>query len=69
MRIRAAEMYVDRGDLRRIARHLEVAPQAVAFWVTDVAEALPQAPGPEEVKEAEIVKSGHGSSDRSCEGQ
>ena len=54
MRKRAMEMYVDGGNLRRIARHLKVAPQTVAYWVTDVAEALPNAPIPEEVKEAEM---------------
>ena len=54
MRKQAVEMYVDGGNLRRIARHLKVAPQTVAFWVTDVAETLPNAPMPEEVKEAEM---------------
>lgn len=54
MRKRAAEMYVDGGNIRRIARHLQVAPQTVAFWVTDLAEALPNAPMPEEVQEAEM---------------
>src|SRR5215216_5751733 len=44
MRKRAIEMYVDGGNLRRIARHLKVAPQTVAYWVTDMAEALPNAP-------------------------
>lgn len=51
---RAMEMYVDGGNLRRIARHLKVAPQTVAYWVTKVAEALPNAPIPNEVKEAEM---------------
>jgi len=54
MRKRALEMYVDGGNLRRIARHLKVAPQTVAYWVTDVAKALPDAPLPNEVKEAEM---------------
>ena len=53
-RKKAAEMYVDGGNLRRIARHLKIAPRTVALWVTDVAEALPNAPMPDEVKEAEI---------------
>ena len=48
------EMYVDGGNLRRIARHLKVAPQTVAYWVTEVAKALPNAPVPYEVKEAEM---------------
>ena len=47
-------MYVDGGNLRRIARHLKVSPQTVSLWVTEVAEALPNAPVPEEVKEAEM---------------
>ena len=47
-------MYVDGGNLRRIARQLKIAPRTVALWVTDVAEALPNAPMPEEVKEAEM---------------
>jgi hypothetical protein len=51
---RAAEMYVAGGNLRRIARHLKVAPQTVAFWVTNVADTLPDAPMPSEVKEAEM---------------
>ena len=54
MRRRAAEMYVDGGNLRRIARHLKVAPRTVALWVSHVAAALPNAPMPEEVKEAEM---------------
>ena len=54
MRKRAAEMYVHGGNIRRIARHLKVAPQTVVFWVTDLAEALPNAPMPEEVQEAEM---------------
>ena len=54
MRKRAMEMYVDGGNLRRIARHLNVSPQTVAYWVTDLAEALPNAPLPSEVKEAEM---------------
>jgi hypothetical protein len=40
--------------LRRNAHHLKIAPRTVALWVTDVAEALPNAPMPEEVKEAEM---------------
>jgi transposase-like protein len=54
LRKQAAEMYVDGGNLRRIARHLKVAPRTVALWVTDVAKALPNAPMPDEVKEAEM---------------
>ena len=54
LRKRAVEMYVDGGNLRRVARHLKVAPQTIAYWVTDLAEALPNTPMPEEVKEAEL---------------
>ena len=54
MRKRALEMYVDGGNLRRIARHLKVAPQTVAYWVTNLADALPNTPLPSEVKEAEM---------------
>ena len=54
LRQRAVEMYVDGGNLRRVARHLKVSPQTVASWVTELAEALPNAPMPEEVQEAEL---------------
>jgi transposase len=54
MHKRAMEMYVDGGNLRRIARHLKVAPQTIAYWVSNHAEALPDAPVPNEVKEAEM---------------
>ena len=47
-------MYVDGDNLRRMARHLKIAPRTAALWVTDVAEALPNAPMPEQVKEAEM---------------
>lgn len=54
VRKRALEMYVDGNNLRRIARPLKVVPQTVAYGVTDLAEALPNAPLPNEVKEAEM---------------
>ena len=54
VRKRALEMYVDGGNLRRIARHLKIAPQTVAYWVTEVVEVMPNAPVPSEVKEAEM---------------
>jgi len=54
VRKRAMEMYVDGNNLRRIARHLKIAPQTVAYWVTEVAEAMPNTPLPNEVKEAEM---------------
>ncbi len=47
-------MYVDGINLRRIARHLKIAPQTVSYWVTEAAEALPKIPIPSEVKVAEI---------------
>ena len=54
VRQRAAEMYVDGMNLRKIARHLKVHHRTVALWVVDHAEALPKAPMPDEVKEAEM---------------
>lgn len=54
VRKRAMELYVDGGNLRRIARQLKIAPQTVAYWVSEVAEAMPDAPVPNEVKEAEM---------------
>ena len=47
-------MYVDGCNFRRIARHLKAHHRTVALWVTDQAEALPNAPVPQEVKEAEM---------------
>jgi transposase-like protein len=54
MRKQASEMYVDGGNLRRIARHLKVHHRTVALWVNDHAKASPAAPMPSEVKEAEM---------------
>jgi transposase-like protein len=54
LRKRAAEMYVDGGNLRRVARHLKVHHRTVALWVADHAETLPHAPMPDEVKDAEM---------------
>ena len=54
LRKQAAELYVDGGNLGRIARHLKISPQTVSLWVTNLAEALPSAPVPAEVKEAEM---------------
>ena len=54
LRKQAAEMYVDGGNLRRIARHLKVHHRTISLWVKDHAEALPAAPIPEEVKDAEM---------------
>ena len=47
-------MYVDGGNLRRVARHLQVHHRTVALWVADHAEALPNALMPQQVKEAEM---------------
>jgi len=54
LRKQAAEMYVDGMNLRKIARHLKVHHRTVALWVVDRAEALPNAPMSEEVKDAEM---------------
>ena len=54
LRKRAAEMYVDGMNLRKIARQLKVHHRTVALWVVDRAEALPNAPVPDEVKDAEM---------------
>jgi len=47
-------MYVDGINLRRIARHLKVHHRTVSLWVKDHASSLPNAPVPEEVKNAEM---------------
>ncbi len=47
-------MYVDGMNLRKIARHLKVHHRTVALWVVDHAEALPNAPMPDDVKDAEM---------------
>jgi transposase-like protein len=54
LRKRAVEMYVDGMNLRKIARHLKVHHRTVALWVVDHAETSPNAPMPQEVKEAEM---------------
>jgi|SRR5215211_9425506 transposase-like protein len=54
LRKRAAEMYVDGMNLRKIARHLKVHHRTVALWVVDHVESLPNAPLPDEVKDAEM---------------
>ena len=47
-------MYVDGGNLRRVARHLKVHQRTVALWVADQVAALPKAPMPQDVKDAEM---------------
>lgn len=54
MRKRAMEMYVDGMNLRKIGRQLKVHHRTVALWVVDRAEASPNAPVPQDVKEAEM---------------
>ena len=54
MRKQASEMYVDGGNLRRIARHLKVHHRTVALWVQKHAEALDAAPVPSAVNIAEM---------------
>ena len=54
LRQQASEMYVDGGNLRRIARRLKVHHRTVANWVKEHAEASPAAPMPDGVKEAEM---------------
>lgn len=53
-RQKALELYVDGLSLRRIARHLGVHHRTVSLWVQAKAGQLPQAPVPEEVKDAEM---------------
>jgi transposase len=53
-RLQAVRMYVDGGNLRRVARHLGVSPQSVANWVKAYAARLPEAPQPEEVDVVEM---------------
>ncbi len=47
-------MYVAGMNLRKIARHLKVHHRTIALWVSDHAETLPNAPVPEEVRDAEM---------------
>jgi transposase-like protein len=54
LRKQATEMYVDGDNLRRIARRLKVHHRTISLWVKDHAEALPAAPMPDEVKDAEM---------------
>lgn len=54
MRKRALQLYVDGMNLRRIGRHLGIHHRTVSLWVKAYAASLPEAPMPEEVKEAEM---------------
>jgi transposase-like protein len=55
IRKQAMEMYVNGDSLRRVAHHLQIAPQTVAYWVTKTAEALPNAYMPGKAKEAKMA--------------
>ena len=52
--MQAVRMYVDGGNLRRIARHLKVSHQSVANWVNAYVADLPEAPLPEGVNTIEL---------------
>jgi len=54
MRRQALQLYVDGMNLRRIGRHLGVHHRTVSLWVKAHVASLPEAPMPEEVKEAEM---------------
>jgi transposase-like protein len=54
LRQRALQLYVDGMNLRRIGRHLGIHHRTVSLWVQAHAASLPEAPLPEEVKDAEM---------------
>jgi transposase-like protein len=54
VRLQAVGLYVDGGNLRRIARQLGVNHQSVANWVRDHVAQLPAAPMPETVETLEM---------------
>jgi len=54
IRLRAVEMYIDGGNLRRVARQLGVNHQSVANWVNAYATQLPNAPLPDRVDTIEM---------------
>lgn len=54
VRLRAVQMYIDGGNLRRLARQLGVNHQSVANWVNAHAAQLPEAPLPEHVEMIEM---------------
>jgi transposase-like protein len=54
LRLRAVQLYVDRGNLRRVARKLGVNHQRVANWVNAHAAQLPDAPLPNQVETIEM---------------
>jgi transposase len=54
VRKQALEMYVDGMNLRRIGRHLGLHHSTISLWVKAYAASLPEAPKPDEVKDAEM---------------
>lgn len=54
IRLRAVQMYLDGGNLRRVARQLGVNHQSVANWVNAHAAQLPDAPLPAQVDTIEM---------------
>ena len=54
MRKQAIQMYVDGMNLRRIGRHFGIHHRTVSLWVQAHAASLPEAPMPDEVKDAEM---------------
>ena len=54
MRKKALQLYVDRMNLRQIARHLGVHHRTVSLWIQAQADQLPDPPVPSQVKEAEM---------------
>lgn len=54
VRLAAVRMYVDGGNLRRIARYLGVSHQSVANWVNEHAAQLPPPALPASVSDLEM---------------
>src|SRR5215510_2562818 len=54
IRLRAVQLYVDGGNLRRVARQLGVNHQSVANWVNAHTAQLPDAPLPAQVETIEM---------------
>jgi transposase-like protein len=54
IRLRAVQLYIDGGNLRRVARQLGVNHQSVANWVNAHAAPLPDAPLPDQVETIEM---------------
>jgi transposase-like protein len=54
IRLRAVQMYIDGGNLRRVARQLGVNHQSIANWVNAHVAQLPDAPLPSQVDTIEM---------------